>query len=78
MAGVVLAQALHGEFSADGFKGLEHGGPVLGIAEPELVILLVHELVLEYQVVGVDGFPTLGAFWHREIGGLGEGCVFHG
>ena len=76
--GVVLAQALDREFAADRLEGLEHGGPVLAVAEPELGVLLVLELVLEDQVIRVDLFPALGAGGDRELGGFGEGLQGHG
>ena len=76
--GVVLAQAFDREFAADGLEGLEHGGPVLAVAEPELGVLLLLELVLEDQIVRVDLFPALGAGGNRKLGGFGEGLQGHG
>ncbi|CAH0326244.1 hypothetical protein SRABI128_05218 [Microbacterium sp. Bi128] len=75
---VVLAQALDRELAADGLEGLEHGGPMLAVAEPELGVLLLLELVLEDQIVRVDLFPALGPGGDRELGGFGEGLQGHG
>src|SRR5699024_826458 len=76
MSGVVLAQAFDREFAADGLKWFEDGGPVLRIAEPEFFVFLCFQSILEDQIVRVDVFPTLGAFWHREFGRVWK--RFHG
>src|SRR5699024_11920181 len=70
VAGVVLAQTLDGEFPANGFKRLEHGWPVLRVAEPELFVFLFFQLVLEDQVVRVDVFPAFGTFGDRQLRGF--------
>src|SRR5690625_5298587 len=66
--GVVLAQAFHSEFTADGLKRFEDGWPVLRIAEPELFVFLGFQLILEDQVVRVNVFPAFSALGNRQLG----------
>ena len=61
VAGVVCTEATYGEFHTDGLKWLEHVGPVLRVAEPELRVFLVFQVFLEYKVVWVEVLPTFSA-----------------
>ena len=53
---VVLTKALHRELPADRLERLQHRRPVLRIAEPELGVLFVFELVPEK--LKIDGYSA--------------------
>ena len=55
---VVRTETTNGEFNTDRLEGLEHVGPVLRVAEPELGVFLVLQVFLEDEVVWVKVLPT--------------------